>query len=84
MIAREACVRVQDALEKEIFSAADARSLLAAMDAVPPLGAIDLTGERCSMLDVCTFEATFGMGHSPFGPGEEPAMQRRSFRWWCR
>ena len=52
-----------------IFPPADARALLAAMDAVPAIGKLDLTGERLALLDLCCYVSVFGFAHTPLASG---------------
>jgi hypothetical protein len=52
---------IAEAITSGDLQADDARAMLAALDALPPIPALDLAGERCGLLDVWCSQAVFGL-----------------------
>jgi len=72
---QESCTAIQATLASGDLDPDSARQLLAAMNAVPPMPTVDLTGERCSLLDLWCAEAVYGLGRMPFISAEPPTAQ---------
>ena len=67
-----ACEDICKAVVSGNLQGDDARSLLAMMNALPPIPPLDLTGERCGLLDLWCSQAVYGLSRSPLAPTNQP------------